>query len=87
MSHYGATLILTRTDVHDILTDLERDARRQSPNTIRLRRMIADVMPRMDTERTCQVVVILKQESSGSSRRHRSHGARKLDECARPEQR
>ena len=40
---HGRAMILTRTDVHDLRTDLERDARRQGPITIELRRQLAEV--------------------------------------------
>lgn len=41
-------MILTRTQIHDLLTDLARDAKRQWPVTIELRRQLAEVSQLMD---------------------------------------
>jgi len=53
-------MILTRQDLHDLLTDLERDKRRQSPATITLRRKLAELQVLMDPCRLAEIEVHLK---------------------------
>jgi hypothetical protein len=60
--HHSCAMILTRTEVHDLLTDLRRDATRQSPVTIELRQQLAAVSRLMDTARLAGLNVHLKHQ-------------------------
>jgi hypothetical protein len=61
-------VILTRAELHDLLTDLERDSRRQSPATIRLRRKLSEVHECQEPDRLAEISVHLKKHTATSTK-------------------
>lgn len=60
-------MLMDRQSVMDLLTDLERDARRQSPATIRFRRKLAEVAQLMEQYRMAEISVHLKKHAADRS--------------------